>query len=77
MQRLGSVSSNDKEAATWLLNAAVNAHDEVSWQARLDAAARLKKAGLLLDAKRQYQAVLAGSDNAAQRALATDALANF
>jgi hypothetical protein len=77
MQRLGSVSSNDKEAATWLLNAAVNAHDEASWQARLDAAARLKKAGLLLDAKRQYQAVLAGSDNAAQRALATDALANF
>ncbi|WP_162085586.1 hypothetical protein [Sulfuriferula nivalis] len=77
MQRLGAISSNDKEAATWLLNAAENAHDEAAWQARLDAAARLKKAGLLLDAKQQYQAVLAGSDAAAQRALATDALADF
>jgi hypothetical protein len=77
MQRLGMIASNDKEAATWLLNAAVNAHDEAAWQARLDAAAHLKKAGLLIDAKQQYQAVVAGSESAAQRALAADALAEF
>jgi len=77
MQHLGIITNDDKEAAAWLLNSAVNAHDESAWQARLDAAARLKKAGLLIDAKQQYQAVLTGSDAAAQRALATDALSEF
>lgn len=77
VQRLGVITSDDKEAAVWFLEAAANAHDESAWQARLDAAARLKKAGLLIDAKQQYQAVAAGSESAAQRALATEALAAF
>jgi hypothetical protein len=77
MQRLGVISSDDKEAAAWFLESAANAHDEAAWQARLDAAARLKKAGLLIDAKQQYLAVVAGSESAAQRALAADALAEF
>ena len=77
MQRLGALATDDRQAAVWLLSAAAHASDNAAWQARLDAAARLKQAGLTLDAKQQYEAVLAGSESAAQRAAASVALSYF
>ncbi|MEQ1667435.1 MAG: hypothetical protein ABL868_03175, partial [Sulfuriferula sp.] len=77
MQRLGALAADDKQAALWLLSAAANTSDSSAWQARLDAAARLKQAGLTLDAKQQYEAVLAGSASPAQRAAASVALSHF
>lgn len=77
MQHLGTLATDDNQAALWLLSAAANANDTAAWQARLDAAARLQQAGLTLDAKQQYEAVLAGSESSAQRAAASVALSGF
>ncbi len=62
------------EAAHWYLSATVGADEHSAWQAKLNAAACLQRAGLSGDARRMYQQAAAHAPDAAMQAEAQDAL---
>lgn len=79
LHRLGQLADAEQQwaqAALWYLQAATQLPqaDGFAWQARLDAAASLDKAGLHDDAGQQYELVLKTSTDAAQQAAASYAL---